>query len=139
MLTALILSVVAMTLIVAVPLSRGQRRLRLADQPPLARPLRVTGAAQIRSEIGWSLAGAFIYAAPAGMLAWGWQERGWTQIYSNAADYPLWWLPASVLVYLLLHDMLVLLDAPARCTGRASTSGCTRCITPAATRPHGRR
>ena len=59
---------------------------------------------QIRREILWSLASAAIYGAPAGIVAWGWRERGWTRIYSNAADYPLWWLPVSVLVYLILHD-----------------------------------
>ena len=41
---------------------------------------------------------------PAGIVAWGWQERGWTRIYTDVAAYPLWWLPVSVLVYLLLHD-----------------------------------
>lgn len=61
-------------------------------------------ADQIRKEIAWSLASAAIYGAPAGLLAWGWQARGWTRIYSNVADYPLWWLPLSVLVYLFLHD-----------------------------------
>ena len=59
---------------------------------------------QIRQEIGWSLASALIYGIPAGLVAWGWQARGWTRIYTNVADYPLWWLPLSVLVYLLLHD-----------------------------------
>ena len=53
---------------------------------------------QIRREIGWSLASAFIYGAPAGLLAWGWQEHGWTRVYADVSDYPLWWLPASVLV-----------------------------------------
>ena len=59
---------------------------------------------QIRREIGWSLASALLYGAPAGLLAWGWQEHGWTRLYTDVADYPLWWLPISVLVYLLLHD-----------------------------------
>jgi sterol desaturase/sphingolipid hydroxylase (fatty acid hydroxylase superfamily) len=61
-------------------------------------------ALQIRREIGWSLASAAIYGVPAGVLAWGWQERGWTRVYSDVSDYPLWWLPLSVLAYLLLHD-----------------------------------
>lgn len=61
-------------------------------------------APQIRREMGWSLASAAIYGLPAGLLAWGWHEQGWTRIYSAAGDYPLWWLPASVLVYLVLHD-----------------------------------
>lgn len=59
---------------------------------------------QILREIGWSLASAAIYGAPAGVVAWGWRARGWTRIYEDAHAYPLWWLPASVLVYLLAHD-----------------------------------
>ncbi len=59
---------------------------------------------QIRMEIGWSLASAAIYGIPAGIVAWGWQDRGWTRIYSNAGDYPLWWLPLSLFVYLFAHD-----------------------------------
>ncbi|WP_420030968.1 sterol desaturase family protein [Sphingomonas flavescens] len=59
---------------------------------------------QIRHEIGWSLASAFIYGAPAGLLAWGWQEHGWTRVYTDVSAYPLWWLPVSVLLYLFLHD-----------------------------------
>jgi Delta7-sterol 5-desaturase len=60
--------------------------------------------AQIRSEIVWSLASAIIYGAPAGIVAWGWQERRWTRIYSDVHAMPLWWLPVSVLLYLLCHD-----------------------------------
>lgn len=59
---------------------------------------------QIRKEIAWSLASALIYGAPAGLLAWGWQRLGWTEIYSSVSDYPIWWLPTSVLFYLILHD-----------------------------------
>ena len=59
---------------------------------------------QIRREIGWSLASAAIYGLPAGVVAWGWQARGWTRIYTDASAYPLWYLPASVLLYLLAHD-----------------------------------
>lgn len=61
-------------------------------------------ARQIRAEIGWSLASAAIYGLPAGLVAWGWQARGWTRIYRDPAAYPLWWLPLSVLTYLVLHD-----------------------------------
>lgn len=59
---------------------------------------------QMRREIGWSLASAAIYGIPAGIVAWGWQSRGWTRIYIDVDAYPLWWLPASLVVYLLLHD-----------------------------------
>lgn len=59
---------------------------------------------QIHSEIYWSLVSAAIYGVPAGVVAWGWQEKGWTQIYTDVVAYPLWWIPGSVLTYLLLHD-----------------------------------
>ena len=59
---------------------------------------------QMRREIGWSLASAAVYGAPAGIIAWGWQQRGWTRIYTDPHAYPLWWLLGSYLVYLVLHD-----------------------------------
>jgi Delta7-sterol 5-desaturase len=59
---------------------------------------------QIRSEIGWSLLSAAIYGVPAGVVAWGWQARGWTRIYADVHVWPLWYLPVSLLLYLLAHD-----------------------------------
>lgn len=103
MLLAAILSVFAMTLIVAVRyLAASGFFAWLTDRrlPGLYEDRKP----QIRREIGWSLASAIIYGAPAGLLAWGWQERGWTRIYSSVDAYPLAWIPVSVLVYLLLHD-----------------------------------
>jgi len=105
--TALILAAtgaaLAMTLIVAVRyvLTSGlfawltERRM-----PGLHRRL----SPQVRREIGLSLASSAIYGVPAGVLAWGWRERGWTRIYSDVGDWPLWWLPLSFLLCLLLHD-----------------------------------
>ena len=61
-------------------------------------------APQMRREIGWSLASAAIYGVPAGVVAWGWQARGWTQVYTDARDYPWWWLVLAPLTYLVLHD-----------------------------------
>ena len=57
-------------------------------------------APQMRREIGWSLASAAIYGVPAGVVAWGWREHGWTRIYTDRdlSDHSPWWLPASVLV-----------------------------------------
>ena len=60
--------------------------------------------AQIRREIAWSLASAAIYGIPAGILAWGWENHGWTRVYSNIGDYPLWYWPLSVFLYLFAHD-----------------------------------
>jgi lathosterol oxidase len=101
--TAILFSVAAMTLIV------GARYLLVSGAFAWLTRLRHRGLyagldPQIRREIGWSLASAFIYGAPAGLLAWGWQEHGWTRVYTDVAAYPLWWLPASVLVYLFAHD-----------------------------------
>ena len=103
MMPGLILSACAMTLIVAVRylVTSGAFALWTARKFPR----RLAGQrAQVRREIGWSLASAAIYGVPAGVVAWGWQNRGWTRIYTGAHDYPLWWLPASVVVYLGLHD-----------------------------------
>jgi Delta7-sterol 5-desaturase len=59
---------------------------------------------QIGREINWSLASAAIYGIPAGIVAWGWDNHGWTQIYRDVSDYPLWYLPLSVFLYLFAHD-----------------------------------
>jgi len=59
---------------------------------------------QIRREIAWSLASAAIYGVPAGIVAWGWQYHGWTQVYSDLGVYPLWYWPVSVFLYLFAHD-----------------------------------
>ncbi|SMF65630.1 C-5 sterol desaturase [Allosphingosinicella indica] len=59
---------------------------------------------QMKKEIGWSLASAAIYGVPAGVVAWGWQQHGWTRIYTDVAAWPLWWLPVSVFLYLFAHD-----------------------------------
>jgi sterol desaturase/sphingolipid hydroxylase (fatty acid hydroxylase superfamily) len=60
--------------------------------------------AQIKREIGWSLASAGIYGIPAGVVAWGWQNRGWSAIYSDVSDWPLWYVPLSVALFLAAHD-----------------------------------
>ncbi len=59
---------------------------------------------QIRREIGWSLASAIIYGAPAGLAAWAWHSHGLTRIYTDVTAHPLWYLPVSLLVYLAAHD-----------------------------------
>ena len=100
---AIAASILAMTAIV------GLRYLAVSGGFALLTRLKFRGLytgldRQIRREIAWSLASALIYGAPAGLLAWGWQEHGWTRVYADVNAYPLWWLPASVFVYLLLHD-----------------------------------
>jgi lathosterol oxidase len=100
---AISVSILAMTAIVGLRyllVSGGFALLTRARFPGLYMGLDP----QIRREIAWSLTSAFIYGAPAGLLAWGWQARGWTRVYAEVGDYPLWWLPGSVLIYLVLHD-----------------------------------
>jgi len=101
--TAILLSALAMTLIV------GARYLlasgAFAWATARVRPGLYAGLApQIRKEVAWSLASAAIYGIPAGVVAWGWQERGWTQIYTEWDTLPLWYLPLSVAIYLFAHD-----------------------------------
>jgi sterol desaturase/sphingolipid hydroxylase (fatty acid hydroxylase superfamily) len=100
---AILVSALAMTAIV------GIRYLIVSGAFAAATRLRHPGLyagldPQIRREIGWSLASAAIYGAPAGIIAWGWQNRGWTLIYSDLHAFPLWYLPLSVLLYLAAHD-----------------------------------
>jgi len=100
---AVILSAIAMTLIVGLRylatsgLFAGLTRLR---HPGLYRGLDP----QMRREIWWSLASAAIYGVPAGVIALCCRTHGWTKVYSDVHAYPLWWWPASVLAYMLLHD-----------------------------------
>jgi len=100
---AILLSALAMTAIVAVRYLIASGGFALATR--LKHPGHYAGLdAQIRREIGWSLASAIIYGAPAGIVAWGWQNRGWTRIYDRWDSYPLWWLPLSVILYLVVQD-----------------------------------
>lgn len=100
---AVLLSALAMSLIVALRYLAVSGAFAFATR--LRHPALYAGLdRQIRREIGWSLASAAIYGVPAGVVAWGWQDRGWTRIYTNLADYPLWYLPVSVLLFLIAHD-----------------------------------
>ncbi|MCP9221911.1 sterol desaturase family protein [Erythrobacter sp. LQ02-29] len=103
MLVAVALSALAMTAIVALrylATSGFFAWLTGRVRPGYHAPLKP----QIGREIRWSLASAAIYGIPAGIAAWGWREHGLTQIYSGWTDYPLWYLPLSVLLYLFAHD-----------------------------------
>ncbi len=103
MTTAIILSALAMTAIVALRYLAASGLFALATsrvRPGLYARLRP----QIRREIGWSLASAAIYGILAGVVAWGWREHGWTLIYTELDAWPLWYLPLSLFLYLFAHD-----------------------------------
>jgi lathosterol oxidase len=102
-LPAILFAAVTMSLIVAVRYIAASGGFAFATR--LKRPGLYSGQRrQIMREIGWSLASAAIYGVPAGIVAWGWRARGWTRIYTDPHAYPLWWMPLSVLAFLLTHD-----------------------------------
>lgn len=102
-LSAPLLSALAMTVIVALRYVASSGFFAWLTERK--RPAHYAGLGrQIRMEIGWSLASAAIYGVPAGIVAWGWREHGWSRIYSDWTQMPLWWLPVSFLLYLFLHD-----------------------------------
>jgi lathosterol oxidase len=100
---AILLSALAMTAIVAVRYVIVSAAFAFATRNR-SPGLYAGKARQIRREIAWSLASAAIYGLPAGVVAWGWQEHGWTRIYTDVHTYPMWWLPVSVLAFLAIHD-----------------------------------
>ncbi|MEP5937748.1 MAG: sterol desaturase family protein [Erythrobacter sp.] len=103
MIWAITLSAFAMTAIVAVRyLASSGLFAWLTSRVNPGLYSRLDG--QIRKEIAWSLASAAIYGVPAGVVAWGWQNLGWTRIYTDPGAYSLWYLPASLLLYLFAHD-----------------------------------
>jgi len=100
---AMALSALAMSLIVGVRYVATSSAFAWTTH--LVRPGLYTGMSrQIRREIGWSLVSAALYGVPAGIVAWGWQHRGWTRITTDIHTFPLWYLPVSVLAYLAAHD-----------------------------------
>ncbi len=103
MTAAILLSALAMTLIVALRYLATSGLFAWATERVKPGFYAKLGP-QIRKEIGWSLASAAIYGVPAGVVAWGWQNLGWTRIYSSWTDYPLWYAPVSVFAYLFAHD-----------------------------------
>jgi lathosterol oxidase len=99
----IIISALAMSLIV------GFRYLLTSGMFALLtkkmRPGLYTGLKpQMAKEIYWSLLSAAIYGAPAGLVAWGWDNHGWTRIYTDIDAFPLWQIPLSVLLFLAAHD-----------------------------------
>lgn len=100
---AIFISAIAMTAIVAVRYAIASAGFAWATHK--VRPGFYDGKrAQIISEIRWSLLSTAIYGVPAGVVAWGWQNAGWTAIYTDLSDHPIWVIPLSVIAFLLAHD-----------------------------------
>ncbi len=58
---------------------------------------------QIKRELLLSVWSAVIFSIIGLLLLILWQ-LGYTKIYSNVFEYPLWYLPCSIIIFLLLHD-----------------------------------
>jgi sterol desaturase/sphingolipid hydroxylase (fatty acid hydroxylase superfamily) len=54
-------------------------------------------------EIGHSLQATLVFVGVI-MLILKTPLREYTQFYTNATDYPLWWIPLSVFIALIIHD-----------------------------------
>jgi sterol desaturase/sphingolipid hydroxylase (fatty acid hydroxylase superfamily) len=99
----ILVSMAAMTGIIALRYLLSSGGFALATR--LTRPGHYAGLGrQIGSEIRWSLLSTLLFGVPAGLVAWGWQNRGWTLIYDDLHVWPLWYWPVSVLLYLVAHD-----------------------------------
>jgi len=60
-------------------------------------------ARQVRHEIAHSLIATPIYALPAAIAFEAW-ERGGTRLYVDPTAHPLWWLPVSFVLLLVIQD-----------------------------------
>ncbi|RYY40970.1 MAG: sterol desaturase family protein [Chitinophagaceae bacterium] len=58
---------------------------------------------QYRREVTWSTITALLFAFAGSGLALLWQ-KGYTKVYLDVHDYPLWWLPLSLIIALALHE-----------------------------------
>jgi len=58
---------------------------------------------QFKREVRWSTITALIFAASGAVSLVLWQ-KGFLKVYTEVADYPLWWLPLSLLISLTVHE-----------------------------------
>jgi len=58
---------------------------------------------QFRKEVMWSTATAVLFAFSGAITALLWQ-KGYTKLYLDVHQYPLWWLPASLAAAMLIHE-----------------------------------
>ena len=58
---------------------------------------------QYKREVKWSMITAGLFAVAGAILLVLWQQ-GYTKVYLDVADYPLWWLPLSLAIAMVLHE-----------------------------------
>jgi Delta7-sterol 5-desaturase len=60
-------------------------------------------ASQIKKEIKWSFLSSVVFCLYGGFSFWAYQN-GWTQIYGQVSDYPLWYFVSSIFIILLFYE-----------------------------------
>src|SRR5690606_20420847 len=58
---------------------------------------------QFKSEVKWSMVTAFIFALAGAVTLVLWQ-KGFTKVYTNINDYPIIWIPLSLIIAMILHE-----------------------------------
>ncbi|TDB64517.1 sterol desaturase family protein [Arundinibacter roseus] len=58
---------------------------------------------QTQVEIGWSFFTSILFALAGAAMVLVWQ-KGFTKVYLEVNEYPLWWLPVSLIIVLFLHE-----------------------------------
>jgi Delta7-sterol 5-desaturase len=58
---------------------------------------------QFKKEVIWSTITAVIFAISGTITLLIWQQ-GFTKVYFDVKEYPLWWLPFSLLLAMILHE-----------------------------------
>src|SRR5687767_12391643 len=58
---------------------------------------------QFKKEVKWSMITALMFGLSGAVLLVLWQ-KGFTKVYIKVTDYPLWWMPVSLLIAMLLHE-----------------------------------
>jgi sterol desaturase/sphingolipid hydroxylase (fatty acid hydroxylase superfamily) len=58
---------------------------------------------QFKKEVAWSTLTAMIFALSGSITLLLWQ-KGYTKVYLDNNEFPLWWLPLSLIIALVLHE-----------------------------------
>lgn len=65
--------------------------------------IRPYNSRQFRREIGWSIITAVCFSFTGTLLLLLWQ-KGFTKVYTDINEYPLWWIPVSLVISLLIDE-----------------------------------
>jgi lathosterol oxidase len=58
---------------------------------------------QFMREIGWSVLSAVCFSFTGTVIIYLWQ-KGYTKVYTDILEYPLWWLPLSLAISLFIDE-----------------------------------